>query len=41
MSHVTGVVALIAAMVRAAGTLIVMPRLQGGASSSRSPSASA
>ena len=30
MSHVTGVIALIAAMVRAAGTLIVMPHVQGG-----------
>ena len=30
MSHVTGVVALIAAMVRAAGTLIVMPTFKAG-----------
>ncbi|HEY5829834.1 MAG: class I adenylate-forming enzyme family protein [Hyphomicrobiaceae bacterium] len=30
MSHVTGVIALIAAMVRAAGTLIVMPTFKAG-----------
>jgi long-chain acyl-CoA synthetase len=30
MSHVTGVIALIAAMVRAAGTLIVMPAFKAG-----------